>query len=196
MEPDTALSPDGFAAEFLRRAASPDRIAAIVRDLVGDHIEFGPVPVGPGGIATAKATGKVRFVHGEPRGGDGTRVDVHTEVDVHISVRVAGRTVRFEALMLNTNRITLRLVAPLLIVIDIADMAEEDISLQLALPGMVARTLQRVGNVDAEVREHTKGYIDRLVRSERAAALMRIDVGRLIDQAWSSGLVLDGLHKD
>lgn len=194
MASDAALSLHGFAVEFLRRAASPQRLAQIVRDLVGERIEFGPVPVGPGGIATAKADGKVRSVRGEARSADGTRLLVHTEVDVHISVRIAGRTVRFEALMLNTVRVTLRPAAPLLILIDIEEMAEEDISLELALPGMVNRALQRIGNVDTEVRRYTKQYIDQLISSERAASLMRIDIGALVDTAWSSGLVRDGLR--
>lgn len=187
------LTPSGFTVEFLRHAAGPERLAGIVRDLLGERIEFGPLPVGPGGIATAKARGDVRYVRGEALSEEGTRLAVRTEVDLRITVRIAGRTVRFEASMRNTVRVTLRLVTPLCIEIHIDEMAEEDIALELAQPAMVGRALQRIGNVDAEVRKQTKAYIDELVNSRRAAALRHIDIAELVDRAWDSGLVANEL---
>lgn len=189
MEP-APLSMDGFATAFLRHAASPARVAGVVAELLGEQIRFGPLPVGPGNIATAKATGTVRAVRGTPLAADGTAVCVHTEVDLRITVRIAGQLVRFHADLRTTVRIGLRLVRPLTVLIDIHDVGDEDIALDLVMPAMVARAVARIGNVADEVRTHTSRYIHDLAHSERAAALMRIDVAGLVDRAWEQGILL------
>ncbi|WP_280203896.1 hypothetical protein [Nocardia farcinica] len=62
-----------FADTVLATVTGPDRIAALVDRIVGDRIEVGPLPVGPGGLVSGTAVAPPRAGRVYP-GAGGARV--------------------------------------------------------------------------------------------------------------------------
>ena len=51
--------------------------------------------------------------------------------------------------------------------------------------------MRRIGRVDTLLRTHALAYLDGVLASPEAQSAMAIDLGRIIDDAWDRGLVLD-----
>ena len=82
--------------DVLSSVATPERAVADIGGLLGDRVAFGPVAAGPGGVATARATGVVGRLRGR-RGPVPGRAEVHVPVELDITVDVGTQTVPVEA---------------------------------------------------------------------------------------------------
>jgi hypothetical protein len=151
--------------------AGPERAVRDIGDLIGDRVAFGPVTAGPGGMATAHATGIV----GRLRGRRGTlpgSTEVHVPVQLDISVQIGTRTVPVEARM--TVRIGLEAcLAPEgdHVLVEVDELGPDDITLETHARGVGGVFVRRLGNLDAEIRHHVIGYVTDLLETPEAREL-------------------------
>ncbi len=154
--------------------ATPERAVRDIGDLIGDRVAFGPVTAGPGGMATANATGVV----GRLRGRCGTRAgrtEVHVPVTLDVSVQIGRQTVPVEAEM--TVRIGLdACVCPDgdHILVEVDEIGPGDIALETHTRGVGGVFIRRLGNLDAEIRHHVIGYVTDLLETPEARELRYI----------------------
>ena len=53
------ISYEQFGVNFVAAAVTVERVENAISDISGDAVNVGPMPAGPGGIATVKAVGEV-----------------------------------------------------------------------------------------------------------------------------------------
>jgi hypothetical protein len=151
--------------------AGPERAVRDIGDLIGDRVAFGPVTAGPGGMATAHASGIV----GRLRGRRGTlpgSTEVHVPVQLDISVQIGTRTVPVEARM--TVRIGLEAcLAPEgdHVLVEVDELGPDDVALETHSHGVGGVFVRRLGNLDAEIRHHVIGYVTDLLETPEAREL-------------------------
>jgi hypothetical protein len=169
----------GGPDDVVAAIATPERAVRDIGALLGDRIAFGPVAAGPGGMATARATGAVGRLRGRRGSGPG-RAEVHVPVELDITVEIGTQTVPVEAWL--TVRIGLgACLAPGAdhIVVEVDEIGPGDIALETRARGVGGVLVRRVGNLDAEIRHHVIGYVTELLATEEARALRTIPVGAL-----------------
>lgn len=167
---------------ILSAIATPERAVRDISDLIGDRIAFGPVPAGPGAMATARAVGVVGKLRGRDEGGG--RTEVHVPVALDVSVEMGTRTVPVDADM--TVRIGLEArLAPGAdhVVIQVDELGPDDIALETKVSGIGGVLVRRLGNLDAEIRHHVIGYVTELLGSPEARDLRSIDLDEESDTA-------------
>jgi hypothetical protein len=157
------VSYQDFGATLIDEVVTPARIEHAVDEVAGDHVEVGPLGVGPGDAASVVAKGTIeassaRAVDAEA---DGTRRFVVTiPVELRLSVKVAGTLHRFESSVQVHLQLAVRTAAnPLSLVIDIAAPRPSDMDVDVRASGMTARVLGRLGNIDAKIRKEVVGFI-------------------------------------
>ncbi|MCD2188726.1 hypothetical protein [Actinomycetospora soli] len=162
--------------------ASPQRAVRDISGLIGDRVAFGPVPAGPGGMATATAVGTVGALRGRQQGHG--RTEVHVPVHLDVTVDLGARTVPVDARM--TVRIGLEAcLAPDAdhIVVEVDEIGPGDIALETKTSGIGGVLVRRLGNLDAEIRHHVIGYVTEILASPEARDLRRIDLDEASDTA-------------
>ncbi|GAA4842219.1 hypothetical protein GCM10023201_35570 [Actinomycetospora corticicola] len=167
---------------ILAAISTPERAVRDISGLIGDRIAFGPVPAGPGGMATARAVGVVGKLRGRQIGGTGT--EVHVPVQLDLTVDIGARAVPVEARM--TVRIGLEAcLAPDAdhVVVEVDEIGPDDIALETKTSGIGGVLVRRLGNLDAEIRHHVIGYVTDLLASPEARDLRRIDLDEASDTA-------------
>ncbi|WP_018333031.1 hypothetical protein [Actinomycetospora chiangmaiensis] len=167
---------------ILAAIATPQRAVRDISGLIGDRIAFGPVPAGPGGMATARAVGVVGKLRG--RQVDDTYTEVHVPVQLDLTVDIGGRAVPVEAQM--TVRIGLEAcLAPDAdhVVVEVDEIGPGDIALETRTSGIGGVLVRRLGNLDAEIRHHVIGYVTDILASPEARDLRRIDLDEASDTA-------------
>lgn len=175
-----------FGAAFFTRAVTAERVAATVARVAGETIEVGPLPVGPGGIATAKAVGKVLPIEAEQISTAPITHRVRIPVALDLEVRLAGQKHRFSGSLTLTLVIAARAeVDPLRVLIDIAPLTQQDVALRMDASGLQARILKRLGDMDNEIREQVTRVVGDLLEAPAAQEVRVIDIARIIDDVWS-----------
>ncbi|HUR77543.1 MAG TPA: hypothetical protein VMZ22_06335 [Acidimicrobiales bacterium] len=187
MEP---VSYQDFGAALIDEAVTAQRIERAVGDVAGDHVEVGPMLVGPGDAASVVAKGTIgapsaRSVDAET---DGTRRFVVTiPVQLHLSVRVAGTRHNFESSVRVHLRLAVRTAAhPVSIVIDITAPEIFDMEVDVVATGMAGRVLGRLGNVDGKIRKEVAGFIRARLAAPEARAATVINIGDTVEAFWKS----------
>ncbi len=151
--------------------ATPERAVRDIGDLIGDRLAFGPVTAGPGGMATAHATGIVGRLRGR-RGTRPGRCEVHVPVQLDIDVQIGARSVPVEAKM--TVRIGLdACLAPEgdHVLVEVDELGPGDIALETHTRGVGGVFVRRLGNLDAEIRHHVIAYVTELLETPEAREL-------------------------
>jgi hypothetical protein len=151
--------------------ASPERAVRDIGDLIGDRLAFGPVSAGPGGMATAHATGIVGRLRGRRDSRPG-RTEVHVPVQLDIAVQIGAQRVPVEARM--TVRIGLQAcLAPEgdHVLVEVDELGPWDIALETHTRGVGGVFVRRLGNLDAEIRHHVIGYVTELLETPEAREL-------------------------
>lgn len=160
--------------DILSSVATPERAVSDIGGLIGDRVAFGPVAAGPGGIATARASGVVGRLRGRRGSGPG-RAEVHVPVELDITVDVGAQTVPVEARM--TVRIGLEACLDPgadHILVEVDEIGPDDIALESHARGVGGVLVRRLGNLDAEIRHHVIGYVTELLATPAARELRRI----------------------
>jgi hypothetical protein len=184
------VSYQDFGAAFVDEAVSLARIEQAVTTVAGDHVDVGPIGVGPGDAASVVAKGAVgacsaKAAAPEP---DGTRrFVVSIPVELHLSVKVAGTLHRFEASVVARLHLAARTaVEPLALVIDITPPQVFDMEVIVRSSGMAAKVLGRLGNVDGKIRKEVVGFITERLNAPDAKAATVIDIASHIEAVWKS----------
>jgi hypothetical protein len=174
-----------FGEAFFARAVTRDRVLGGIDGLAGQPIEFGPMQVGPGGIARVSANGLVG--HAEARDVPGDEIAFHVElpIELDLALNLQVDTHRFHAELMVPLEIVAHATRDLKIVVDVTPPQAGDIGLDLKAAGIRATILQRAAGIEAELRRFVASYVAREVEKPRVAASRVVDVGAAIDASGS-----------
>ena len=181
-----SISYEQFGVNFVTAAVSPERVKSAIADVSGDTVDVGPMPAGPGGIATAKATGEIGAVEVHRIEGPTLKFQAKLPIDLQLEVTVAAVPQRYEGLVEVPLLLTVHTVAPLTLLIEIKPVVPRDITVKLESSGLGAGVLQRVGNIDDEVRKQVAQVVNERVGFDEAKASREIDVHVLIEEAMAA----------
>ncbi|MFI5777950.1 hypothetical protein [Nocardia sp. NPDC051570] len=172
-----------FGRRFFPRIVTAARVREVVQGLAGRGIEVGPIHTGPREAATVEVKGTVRV----PRLSEGEGIEpvsfdlvVPAGLDITVDVLKANR---YRAEVEIPLRLVARAADPLLIVMDVAPPAAEDITVDLQAEGWRAKALGAIGGM----RRQIAAQVARVIRAELADPSMRtIDVAARLDKIGKS----------
>ena len=181
---DATIGYDQWGIDFFTEAINEERVLDAVRIIAGQQIEFGPVDAGPGGIATVKAYGEI----GQPSANliPGEHVCYRVLLPLELTFEVALQVEqRFEAELLVP--FTLRAVprAGVGIFIEAEPPRPADMQVELHAQGMRSSVLQRVADVEGELRRFVTEYVIELLDKPHVLATRTIDVCGAMDGVWA-----------
>ena len=170
-----------WGVAFFRRAVTAERIIGPISFLAGEVIEFGPMGVGPGRVASVKATGKV----GEPfavRLGDlPMRYRVRLPVDIEFTLDLKVSTHHFSASLDVPLTLTATAVQPLTVFIEVETPAPKEIDIELRAHDLRTTVIKEVADVRGELRRFVAKYVAREVEKPHIMRARTIDVLKLVD---------------
>jgi hypothetical protein len=183
---DEFVSYEQWGADFFAEAVSGERILGAVGNLAGQPIDFGPIGVGPGKIAKVRAYGAIGAA-------TATRVDapaityrVVLPVDLTFELDLQVETHTFHADLLVPLTLTAHAVSGVRVYIDVVPPHSSEVELRLRAEGLRASILQRVANVEGELRRFVARYVAREVSKPDIEGARLIDVAAAIDRAWAT----------
>ncbi len=181
---DGTIGYEQWALDFFTEAINEERVLDAVRIIAGQQIEFGPVGAGPGGIATVKAYGEVKQPSATRIPGQHVAYRVLLPIELIIEVALSVEQ-RFEAELLVP--LTLRAVprSGVRIFIEAEPPRTEDMRVELRAQGMRSSVLQRVADVEGELRGFVAGYVIELLDKPHVLATRMIDVCGAMDGVWA-----------
>jgi hypothetical protein len=185
------LTPEEFTHLLLIAAAPPQRVGEVVARLVGDEITVGPIPVGPGELATATAQGVRGQVHVATLDDADWHQIVTVPIALSVELQLGSGSIRYHGAVQVQTRLRLQLERPCTVTVDIEEVAAHNIRTTVEPVGTAARIVGCVGSVDETVEEQVRGYVNDLMRSPEFEAALHIDVMTLMERAWDADLVVD-----
>jgi hypothetical protein len=180
------ISYEQFGVNFVTRVVTPGRVGATIARLAGREVHAGPMPAGPGGAASVTATGRIGEIL--PRidfTSDRLAFEATIPVELQLEVRVAGAAHRYRGRVDVPLRLGVRAVDPVTLVIDVEPVQPDRVTVELSADGLRARVLQRLGNVDDEVRRAVVDIVNGRLASDEAAAARVLDILGYVDKAWT-----------
>ena len=187
----TDLTPEEFTHLVLIAAAPPHRVGAVVARLVGDDFSIGPLPVGPGGMASATAYATRGQVHVATSDDADWHQVVTVPISLSVEVQVGKSSTRYRGAVQVQARLRLRLKQPCNVNVEIEDLNPENIRTAIEPVGTAARVVDCVGGVEATVADQVLDYIEDLMTRPQFEDALDIDVIQLMQRAWDAGLVVD-----
>ena len=183
---DDFVSYQQWGADFFAEAVSADRILGAVDNIAGQPIDFGPIGVGPGKIAKVRAYGSIGSAGATPIDGPeiSYRVELPVELTFELDLQVETHT--FHADLLVPLTLTARAVKGVRVYIEVVPPHTADVQVQVRAEGLRASIMQRVANVEGELRRFVARYVAREVAKPHIAAARLIDVAGAIDRAWAT----------
>ncbi|MFF3228367.1 hypothetical protein ACFYV7_36615 [Nocardia suismassiliense] len=185
----SAQSRIAFADNLLRAATRPERIAEVVAEIIGDHIETGPIAVGPGGFFSAIAAGRTERVQVAPSETDCCEMAVLVPVTLRIQAGLGGISAHYLAAASVRTRVTLVPDAPCALVVRHRLISREDVVTKVRAQNVLARLTEPFARLNSLVADQVVAYVNNLMISPRVRELSRIDVAEVIERAWDTGLV-------
>jgi len=178
-----------FAARLLHVAVTPRRLADLVADILGEEIRFGPVDVGPGGIASAAGRARCGLVTADRVGDEPGRLSVRIPLAVRVTVRLPMRLIRFRAQAVVQLNLRVIPCEPLAVKIEITDPCAADILLTLSMSPFTRVLLGAAGDVEALLVRYICEYVRDTVNSPQTRRYTHIDLADLIDRAWENDMI-------
>jgi hypothetical protein len=175
-----------WGLDFFAEAVSQDRILAAVNNIAGQPINFGPMGVGPGKIAKVKAYGQIGAATAHPLEGGEISYRVELPVSLTFEVDLQVETHVFHAELLVPLTLTARALDRVKIFITIDPPRASEIEVKVQAEGIRASIMQRVVNVEAELRRFVSKYVARETSKPHIEEARLIDVSAAIDRAWGS----------
>ena len=175
-----------WGLDFFAEAVSEDRILGAVNNIAGQPINFGPMGVGPGKIAKVKAYGQIGAATAHPL--DGAEISYRVELPVSLTFEVdlQVETHVFHAELLVPLILTARALDRVKIFITIDPPRASEIEVKVQAEGIRASIMQRVVNVEGELRRFVAKYVARETTKPHIEEARMIDVSAAIDRAWGS----------
>jgi hypothetical protein len=180
---------DEFGHNFMREVVTPARVADTIASVVGERIEVGPLAAGPADAATASLRAKLVGVDVEPVGasGDALRFSAVVRLDCTLAVKATLLDKRYRGTLTIPLMLEARTASPVKLVIDVEPPAAPDIGVELAAKDRSGRLIQRLGNIDGEVRVRAADEVARRVDAPEARQHREIDVLAMVDDVWKPG---------
>lgn len=184
--PEEYVSYEQWGVDFFAEAVSEKRILAAVNNIAGQPIDFGPIGVGPGKIAKVRAYGEIGAATATRLEGEQIAYRVELPVTLTFELDLQVETHVFHAELLVPLTLTARAVDGVRIFIEIEPPRSSDVQVRVTAEGLRASIMQRVANVEGELRRFVAKYVTRETAKPHIAAARVIDVSAAIDKAWSS----------
>jgi len=180
------VSYEQWGLDFFAEAVSEDRILGAVNNIAGQPIDFGPIGVGPGKIAKVRAFGEIGSATAKRI--DGAEITYRVELPVQLTfeLNLQVETHVFHAQLLVPLTLTARAVEGVRIFVTIDPPRPSDIDVQVTAEGIRASIMQRIANVEGELRRFVAKYVARETGKPHVEDARLIDVSKAIDRAWGS----------
>ena len=175
-----------WGLDFFAEAVSEDRILGAVNNIAGQPIDFGPMGVGPGKIAKVCAYGEIGAATATPLEGSEISYLVELPVSLTFELNLQVETHVFHAELVVPLTLTARALEGVKIFITIDPPKPSDVQVQVTAEGIRASIMQRVANVEGELRRFVAKYVARETSKPHIEAARMIDVSGAIDKAWGS----------
>ena len=175
-----------FGANFVKHVVTPERVAGTISRLAGDEVKACPLPAGPGGAASVIASGRIGDI--VARASSASRrvaFEAVIPIDLLLEVRVAGADHRYRGRVKAPLTLRVRAVAPVTLIIDVDPVLSDKVEVELSADGVRAKVLQRLGNVNEEVRQRVATIVNERLTSEAAREARHLDILSFVDKAWS-----------
>lgn len=186
---EKSLELERFAARLLHEAVTPARLARLVADIIGEEVRFGPVEVGPGGLASAAGRGRCGEVTAH-RGPEPGMLSVRIPLAVRVTVLSPVGLIRFRAEAVVQLHLRVRPCEPLAVNIAIAEPSAGDVLLTLHMSPLTRLLLSAAGDVEATLVRYICEYVRDTVNSPETQRYTYIDLADLIDLAWENNFLL------
>ena len=183
---DGEITYQEWGIDFFLEAISEERVLGAVNTIAGQPIDFGPMSAGPGGIAKVRAYGDIGRAIATRLRGDRIAYRVLLPVDLTFEVDLQVEKQQFEAELLVPLTLTAVARSGLRIFIEATPPTASEVQVELQAKGLRASVLQRVAEVEGELRRFVARYVAPSWTSRTSARPAIIDVSRAIDQAWAS----------
>jgi hypothetical protein len=174
-----------WGADFFAEAVSGERILGAVNGIAGQPIDFGPIGVGPGKLAKVRAYGAIGAATAERLDAPEIAYRVELPVELSFELNLQVETHTFHAELLVPLVLRARAVEGVRVYIDITPPHSSDVQVSVRAEGIRASIMQRVANVEGELRRFVARYVSREVTKPHIEAARMIDVAAAIDRAWS-----------
>jgi hypothetical protein len=184
-----SLPLDQFGAGLLRAAVTPERVAEIVRRILGGEFEVGPLDVGPAGIASASARARLGTIRAGSVEGDPSAMRVRIPVALSVRVRLGASSTRFLAHATVELALHVDTCPPLGIAVTVHDPSDQEVALRLMVSTAGRRFLLGLGGVDGTLRRHVREFVRDAVTSPEARRYLHIDLVEVIERAWQQDLL-------
>ena len=173
-----------FGTNFVAHVVTPERVGATIERLAGEELAVGPLQAGPGGAASVMATGRIGPIRPQiVLTRDRLSFDAVIPIELNLDVRVAGVSNRYNGSVDVALRLDVRAVAPVMLIIDVATVTPEDVTVSLEAEQLRARFLQRVGDVDEEVRRAVAEMVNERLASPEAQEVRVYDILSYVEQS-------------
>lgn len=173
-----------WGERFFSAAVTVERVLDGVNVLAGRPLEVGPLGVGPGRVARARAVGRIGSASGTRSARSPLTFDVTLPVSLELVLDLGVDRQRFDAEVVVPLTITAHARADLAIVIDVdAPSAGDEVSCELRSRGLRASLTNRVADVAGELRRFAARYVTRELESPYIRQAMVIDVAAAVDRA-------------
>lgn len=180
------VSYERWGVDFFVEAVSRERILSAVNTIAGQPIDFGPIGVGPGRIAKVRAYGEIGAAAAERL--DAAEISYRVELPVALTFELdlQVETHTFHAQLLVPLTLTARALAGVRVQVDITPPRASEVRVQVRAEGLRASIMQRVANVEGELRRFVARYVARELTKPHVQSARTIDVAAAIDRAWSA----------
>jgi hypothetical protein len=183
---DEFISYQQWGLDFFAEAVSQERILGAVNNIAGQPIDFGPMGVGPGKIAKVRAYGQIGAASAHRLDGPQISYRVELPVSLTFEVNLQVETHTFHAELLVPLTLTARAVEGVRIFITIDPPRSADVEVKVQAEGIRASIMQRVVNIEGELRRFVAKYVARETSKPHIEEARIIDVSGAIDKAWGS----------
>lgn len=175
-----------WGVDFFAEAVSGERILGAVNNLAGQPIDFGPMGVGPGRIAKVRAYGEIGAADAERIEGGPIAYRVRLPVALTFELNLQVETHVYHAELLVPLTLTARALDGVRIYVDVEPPRAAEVEVNVNAEGLRASIMQRIANVEGELRRFVAKYVARETAKPHIEAARLIDVSSAIDRAWAS----------
>ena len=183
---DRGITYEDWGVEFFAQAINEERVLGAVNTIAGQGIDFGPIAAGPGGIAKVRAYGGIGQAVATRLPGDQICFRVLLPVTLTFEIDLQIEKQRFDADLLVPLTLGAVALTGVRIFIEATPPVAEDIQVELRALGLRASVVQRVADVEGELRRIVVGYVARELEKPHVLEARTIDVSRAIGQVWAS----------